>query len=108
MNEVRQVEMRHSENTGSGSFAFDIRSYEAVTMFDFADDERKVLAERAFGLTEGFAELDCINTEGIEPLVTVLNEFNILREDFSEKLLTRDEILANAPEQFDGCFQVPL
>jgi len=84
-----------------------IRDFEAMAMLDLSDDERNALNARFIGLTESFAVLEQIDTEGVEPLVTVLNLRNILREDAADKLLTRDEILSNAPEQYDGYFQVP-
>jgi aspartyl/glutamyl-tRNA(Asn/Gln) amidotransferase C subunit len=37
----------------------------------------------------------------------VLNLQNVLREDAAKKLLSREELLSNAPEQYDGYFQVP-
>ena len=85
----------------------DIKKYESVAMIDLPDGERESLGRRACTLTEGFAALDGVCAEAAEPLVTVLNLHNILREDTAEKNITRDEILANAPEQFDGYFQVP-
>ena len=85
----------------------DIRNYETIAMFDLAEDERQMLSERAGVLTENFSLLGSIETDDTEPLVSVLDLHTVLREDVSEKILTRDEILANAPEQYDGYFQVP-
>ena len=48
-----------------------------------------------------------IDTAGAEPLVTVLNVQNILREDVVKKIVTRDELLSGAPEEYGGYFQVP-
>ena len=85
----------------------DITKYESVAMLRLQDYERELLGNRAGGLEDSFKELDGIGTDGIEPLVSVLDVHTVLREDVSEKLLTRDEIMANAPEQHDGYFQVP-
>ena len=43
----------------------------------------------------------------MQPLVSVLDIKNVLREDIEAKTISRDEILENAPEQYDGYFQVP-
>ena len=85
----------------------DIKKYESAGMFDFADDEREQINRRAEALAESFKVLDGIDVQGVEPLVTVLDLNTVLREDVAEKVLTRDEIMANAPEQHDGYFQVP-
>jgi len=84
-----------------------ITQYEAMVMLDLQEAEREQLGERAEDLASGFDELEQIETDGTEPLVTVLDAQNVMRDDIAEKLLSRDEILANAPEQQDGYFQVP-
>ena len=84
-----------------------IKKYESVAMLDLSDGERELLCERATVLTEGFDALEAIVTDGIEPLVSVLDLHTILREDISVKFSKRDDIMANAPEQCDGYFQVP-
>jgi aspartyl/glutamyl-tRNA(Asn/Gln) amidotransferase C subunit len=39
--------------------------------------------------------------------VTVLDLQNVLREDIPSKTVTRDELMKNAPAEYDGYFQVP-
>jgi len=85
----------------------DISEYEAVVMLDLPDDERDILQQRVDGLERGFTALETIDTGNTQPLVTVLNMRNVLRDDIAVKLFSRDEILANAPEKYDGFFQVP-
>ena len=86
---------------------FDIGKYENVTMLRLPDSDRELLGLRAGALSESFNAIEKINTEGIEPLVNVLDTHTVLRDDIAEKKLTRDEVMANAPEQHDGYFQVP-
>ena len=85
----------------------DIRKYESVAMFDLPGEERDLIARRAGALLEGFGRLEAVVTDGTEPLVAVLDIHTVLREDLSVKFSTRDDIMANAPEQCDGFFQVP-
>jgi len=84
-----------------------IRDFEAMAMLDLADAERAALSGFLGDLTEGFAVLEQVDTDGAEPLVSVLSLNNILREDIAGKLLSRVEVLSNAPVQYDGYFQVP-
>ena len=85
----------------------DIKEYEAMAMLELPDDERERLAERFDALVSGFTALERIDADGVKPLVTVLNLNNVLREDVALKHISREEILANAPEHSDGYFQVP-
>ena len=85
----------------------DIKEFEAMVMLDLPESERGVLNARLCELDESFTALEKVNTDGAEPLVTVLDMSNVLRKDVAEKLISRDELLSNAPEQNDGYFIVP-
>ena len=85
----------------------DIRGYEAMAMLDLNEGEHKQLSERFAAVAESFALLDIVEADGSEPLVSVLGMSNVLREDVAEKRISRDEVLKNAPEQYDGYIQVP-
>ena len=86
----------------------DIKDYEDRVKLDLPESERTFVSEFAGMLSESFKELEKINTEGILPLVTVLEDvFNVFREDEAKKLLSRDELMSGAPEAHDGYFSVP-
>lgn len=85
----------------------DIKEYEAMMMFDLPCDERDILNRRLNALVDSFAALENIKADAAPPLVSVLPLSNILREDVSKKLYSRDELLDNAPEKSDGYFKVP-
>ena len=76
-------------------------------MLSLSEGERAEMTQRVISLTDGFNALSEVDTEGVLPLVTVLPVNSVLREDTMIKNFTRDEILSNAPEQYDGYFAVP-
>jgi len=78
-----------------------------MAMLDLPESEREMLKERFDAITDEFTALDGYDTSEVEPLVTVLDVQNVMREDVAAKYMTRDELLKNAPEQHDGYFQVP-
>jgi aspartyl-tRNA(Asn)/glutamyl-tRNA(Gln) amidotransferase subunit C len=84
-----------------------MKKYEAMVKLNLPEDERQWVTERAEKLLDSFSVLENIDTEGVEPLVTVLDTQNALRGDVAVKAITREELLSNAPEQYDGYFQVP-
>jgi len=75
-----------------------------MAMLDLSDDERVRIKERFDEIAGGFTALDAIETDGVEPLVSVLSLCNVMREDVASKVMSRDELLANAPEQSEGDF----
>ena len=84
-----------------------VTDYEAMAMLDLQNEERIILEKRINELANNFSKLEQINTTNVQPLVSVLDIKNVLREDISAKIISREEILENTPEQYDGYFQVP-
>ena len=81
--------------------------YERMAMLDLSDTERVRLMECFDEITSGFAVLDDFDVSEVEPLVSVLDLHNVMREDVAVKFISRDELLKNAPESNDGYFLVP-
>ena len=52
-------------------------------------------------------KLQEVNTEGVEPLLHMSGNVNILREDIVQGSITREEGLRNAPHADDSFFKVP-
>jgi aspartyl-tRNA(Asn)/glutamyl-tRNA(Gln) amidotransferase subunit C len=52
-------------------------------------------------------ELEAVDTSTVQPTLHVLPLRNVLRDDVVQPSLTRDEVLANAPDKSKGCFRVP-
>ena len=56
----------------------------------------------------GFVDqLNAVNTVGVEPLIHMSNEVNVLRKDKVGKMLSQKEALHNAPKKDDYYFRVP-
>ncbi|MDR3362144.1 MAG: Asp-tRNA(Asn)/Glu-tRNA(Gln) amidotransferase subunit GatC [Desulfovibrio sp.] len=72
------------------------------------NNEEGLLFTRQFqdilGYMDVLAEVD---TTGVEPLYSPILHKPQCREDSAARLRTREEILANAPEQDGACFIVP-
>lgn len=85
----------------------DIRELEGLAKIELTEEERLKLQKAGGALLASFEALGSIDTRGVEPLVSVLNLTNVLREDVAAKMISREELLSNAPEQYDGYFQAP-
>ena len=84
-----------------------IKDYEILNKLELAEDEHDRISACATMLTKSFKLLGDIDTSGAEPLVTVLDIQNVLREDVNIKTILREELLANAPDSNGGFFRVP-
>ena len=84
-----------------------IRDFVRMAKLSFSEEEFDRLCLLAGVLEDGFSALSGIDTDGVEPLVTVLNIKNVFRDDIAQKMISREELLKNAPEQYDGYFRTP-
>lgn len=82
--------------------------FERSAKFELSDEERGKILSTVNLMLKQFDSLSEIDTENVEPLISVLgNQTNILRADVSKKLVDREELLKLAPETNDGYFVVP-
>lgn len=52
-------------------------------------------------------KLNEINTQGVDPLIFMSEEINVLREDIAKKTITQEEALKNAPQHNSDYIMVP-
>ncbi|MCL2376853.1 MAG: Asp-tRNA(Asn)/Glu-tRNA(Gln) amidotransferase subunit GatC [Defluviitaleaceae bacterium] len=84
-----------------------IEDYADMAKIALTEDEKKSFSAQVNILTESFDILKSIDTESVKALVTVLDIKNVFRDDVAAKTVPRETLLANAPEQYGGYFQVP-
>ena len=71
------------------------------------DDEKTNLAAELSQVMDWIDELQSVDTDGVEPLTSVVGARLKTRPDVVTLNVTRDEVLANAPEAMAGFFTVP-
>jgi aspartyl-tRNA(Asn)/glutamyl-tRNA(Gln) amidotransferase subunit C len=69
--------------------------------------EKALYQEQLSAILGYFERLQELDTEAISPTATVLPLHSVMREDVPSPSMDREDILANAPEAADGCFEVP-
>jgi aspartyl-tRNA(Asn)/glutamyl-tRNA(Gln) amidotransferase subunit C len=77
----------------------------ARLQFEGEEKERiKNDLNRILGFMEKLNELD---TEGVEPLIYLCEELNVLRNDEARTTITQQQALKNAPQRDSDYFKVP-
>ena len=97
----------YGENFIRGYIMKRFEDFEKMAMLELSEIERERVRERFDDVVAGFSVLDSYDFEGILTLVSVLDICNVMRDDVAGKVISRDDLLKNAPEQHDGYFQVP-
>ena len=72
-------------------------------------DENKIegFTEEIGGIMKWIEQLGEVNTDGIEPMTSVVDMEAYQRKDEVNDGGIREKVLANAPENIDGFFAVP-
>lgn len=67
-------------------------------------EEMKLDFKNILGFVDKLSEID---TEGVEPLIYLSEEINMLRSDEIEEEVTQEQALKNAPNKDSDYFKVP-
>lgn len=78
-----------------------------LAMLQFNDEEREEIKkdlQKMIGFVDKLKQLD---TTGVEPLLHMSNNADMLREDIPGNMISREEALQNAPHHDGIYFKVP-
>jgi aspartyl-tRNA(Asn)/glutamyl-tRNA(Gln) amidotransferase subunit C len=84
-----------------------VRHIARLARIAMSDDELDRLVPELNNILGWVEQLGEVNTDGVEPLATVIDQKLRLRDDIVNDGNIRDEVLANAPEAQHGFFAVP-
>ncbi len=74
-----------------------------LARLDVKEEEKSGLLDDMNKILAFMDKLNEVNTDGVEPLVYMSDEVNVLRDDVVKHEISREEALRNAPKQ-DGKF----
>jgi aspartyl-tRNA(Asn)/glutamyl-tRNA(Gln) amidotransferase subunit C len=77
-----------------------------LARLELAEDEKEKMIDDMSKILDFMAKLNEIDTSGIEPLVYMTNEINVLRQDVIKQEITHQEALQNAPKHDENYFLV--
>lgn len=77
-----------------------------LARLQLAEDEKEKMIVDMNKILGFMDKLNEIDTSGIEPLVYMTNEINVLREDVIKQEITHEEALLNAPKHDEDYFLV--
>jgi aspartyl-tRNA(Asn)/glutamyl-tRNA(Gln) amidotransferase subunit C len=84
-----------------------VRHIAKLARIGMSDAEIEALVPEINNILGWVEQLGEVNTDGVEPLATVIDQKMRLRDDAVTAGNIRDAILANAPEAQHGFFAVP-
>jgi aspartyl-tRNA(Asn)/glutamyl-tRNA(Gln) amidotransferase subunit C len=78
-----------------------------LSHLSFSEQEKKEIRADLQEMISFIEKLKEVNTDGVEPLLHMSSNVNMLREDVVQGSVSREEALKNAPETDGTFFKVP-
>jgi aspartyl-tRNA(Asn)/glutamyl-tRNA(Gln) amidotransferase subunit C len=78
-----------------------------LAKLEFDENSRKEISDDLTRILSFVEKLQTVNTDGIEPLIYMNSDVNVLRPDVATTEITQDEALSNAPLKDSDYFKVP-
>ncbi len=85
----------------------ELKKLEKLSKLKFQDNDLEKFNTQLNDILEYMKELDELDLTNVESLSNPLGRHNFFREDIANKLFDIEEILKNAPQQYDRFFVVP-
>ncbi len=85
----------------------EVRKVALLARLELNDEEIARQGKHLNDLLKQFEKLQELDVTGVEPTSHSIPVSNVFREDAARPSLPREEVLANAPEERDGCVVVP-
>lgn len=79
----------------------------ALSKLAFAEEEKEAIKQDMNRMLDFVEKLNEVDTEGVEPLIYMLDEQTSLRKDVVQQEITQQEALKNAPEKDTDFIKVP-
>jgi aspartyl-tRNA(Asn)/glutamyl-tRNA(Gln) amidotransferase subunit C len=78
-----------------------------LARLEFSEKEKDEMLQDMNKIMAFVEKINELDLEGVEPLIYMIEEGNVLREDEVTEQVTRDEALKNAPSRDTDYFRVP-
>ncbi len=85
----------------------DVEHVALLARLELSDEEKEIFTEQLGDILEHAGVIQRLNTAKIPPTAHIAPLNNVLRDDKTDKCLSNEEALANAPKHEDGGFVVP-
>lgn len=78
-----------------------------LSRLSFDGDDKAKIKHDLNKIIAFMGKLEELNTEGVEPLIFMNEEVNVLREDVALESITHEQALHNAPKKDSDYFRIP-
>lgn len=78
-----------------------------LARLEFTIEERKEISKDLGRIITFVEKIGEVNLDGVEPLIYITDEVNVLRPDIAKQDITKEQALKNAPKHDSDYFKAP-
>jgi len=85
----------------------DVEHVAKLARLQLSEDEKEKFTKQLGDILKYVEQMNEVDTTGVEPMAHAFDVVNVMREDEVVIEQTKEELMANAPEEENGFFRVP-
>jgi len=85
----------------------DVEHVAKLARLELTDEEKELYTKQLGDVLKYVDQMNEVDTSNVKPMTQVIDFVNIMREDKVVYEQTKEELMANAPEEENGYFKVP-
>jgi len=85
----------------------DVEHVAKLARLELTDEEKELYAKQLGDVLKYVEQMNEVDTSNVKPMAQVIDFVNVMREDKVVCEQTKEELMANAPEEENGYFKVP-
>ena len=85
----------------------DVEHVAKLARLEFSEAEKDLYTKQLGDVLKYVDQMNEVDTSNVKPMTQVIDFYNVMREDKVYYEHTKEELMANAPEEENGFFKVP-
>ena len=85
----------------------DVEHVAKLARLELTEDEKELYTKQLGDVLKYVDQMNEVDTSNVKPMAQVIDFVNVMREDIPLSEQTKEELMANAPEEENGFFKVP-
>lgn len=85
----------------------DVEHVAKLARLELSEEEKEKFTKQLGDVLKYVEQMNEIDTTGVKPMAHAFDVVNVMRDDVVMHEQTKEELMANAPEEENGFFRVP-
>ncbi|HIT92821.1 MAG TPA: Asp-tRNA(Asn)/Glu-tRNA(Gln) amidotransferase subunit GatC [Candidatus Stercorousia faecigallinarum] len=85
----------------------DVEHVAKLARLELTEEEKELYTKQLGDVLKYVDQMNEVDTSNVKPMTQVIDFCNVMREDKVVQEISKEDLMANAPEEENGFFKVP-